>query len=196
MKGGCYERVLSFGTGWPRARHPTALTSALFSQGFQFLPKTECDVREVEIARALRLSQSAIEPVAFRVPRVKVSNSCEWLEAAGTFGLWCQGEECCTIRQAGCAECQRALLGHGCRRLHCSVAFGHLPAGCNRLGAQSARDLTLPNCLLVTERLFPGRYLPAHSSMVGMLPFSCCLVRRLRRAACQAQPSAQRHDTR
>ncbi|KAH0632106.1 hypothetical protein JD844_020169 [Phrynosoma platyrhinos] len=40
-------------------------------KGFQFLPKTECDVREVEVARALRLRQSSMEPVAFRVPRVK-----------------------------------------------------------------------------------------------------------------------------
>ncbi|XP_070811352.1 coronin-7-like isoform X3 [Pituophis catenifer annectens] len=40
-------------------------------KGFQFLPKTACDVREVEIARALRLRQTSIEPVAFRVPRVK-----------------------------------------------------------------------------------------------------------------------------
>uniref|UniRef100_A0A670JFL9 Coronin n=1 Tax=Podarcis muralis TaxID=64176 RepID=A0A670JFL9_PODMU len=40
-------------------------------EGYQFLPKTECDVREVEIARALRLRQTSIEPVAFRVPRVK-----------------------------------------------------------------------------------------------------------------------------
>ncbi|XP_032086183.1 coronin-7-like isoform X1 [Thamnophis elegans] len=40
-------------------------------KGFHFLPKTACDVREVEIARALRLRQSSIEPVAFRVPRVK-----------------------------------------------------------------------------------------------------------------------------
>ncbi|XP_015265372.1 PREDICTED: coronin-7-like [Gekko japonicus] len=40
-------------------------------KGFQFLPKSECDVREVEVARALRLRQSAIEPIAFRVPRVK-----------------------------------------------------------------------------------------------------------------------------
>ncbi|XP_074866458.1 coronin-7 isoform X2 [Carettochelys insculpta] len=40
-------------------------------KGFVFLPKTECDVREVEFARALRLRQSSVEPVAFRVPRVK-----------------------------------------------------------------------------------------------------------------------------
>lgn len=41
-------------------------------QGFIFLPKTVCDVREVEFARALRLGQSTLEPVAFHVPRVKV----------------------------------------------------------------------------------------------------------------------------
>uniref|UniRef100_A0A8C6X8T1 Coronin n=1 Tax=Naja naja TaxID=35670 RepID=A0A8C6X8T1_NAJNA len=40
-------------------------------KGFHFLAKTACDVREVEIARALRLRQTSIEPVAFRVPRVK-----------------------------------------------------------------------------------------------------------------------------
>ncbi|XP_077172897.1 coronin-7-like isoform X1 [Paroedura picta] len=40
-------------------------------KGLHFLPKSECDVREVEVARALRLRQSSIEPIAFRVPRVK-----------------------------------------------------------------------------------------------------------------------------
>ena len=41
-------------------------------QGFVFLPKTVCEVQEVEFARALRLGQSTLEPVAFCVPRVKV----------------------------------------------------------------------------------------------------------------------------
>ncbi|XP_009991627.1 PREDICTED: coronin-7-like, partial [Chaetura pelagica] len=40
-------------------------------KGFVFLPKTMCEVREVEFARALRLGQSTLEPVAFCVPRVK-----------------------------------------------------------------------------------------------------------------------------
>ncbi|XP_075292298.1 coronin-7 isoform X4 [Opisthocomus hoazin] len=40
-------------------------------KGFVFLPKTVCEVREVEFARALRLGQSTLEPVAFHVPRVK-----------------------------------------------------------------------------------------------------------------------------
>ena len=42
-------------------------------QGFILLPKTECDVREVEFARCLRLRQTSLEPVAFRLPRVRVS---------------------------------------------------------------------------------------------------------------------------
>uniref|UniRef100_A0A7M4E3H1 Coronin n=1 Tax=Crocodylus porosus TaxID=8502 RepID=A0A7M4E3H1_CROPO len=40
-------------------------------KGFVFLPKTTCNVREVEFARALRLRQSSVEPVVFKVPRVK-----------------------------------------------------------------------------------------------------------------------------
>ncbi|XP_021574766.1 coronin-7 isoform X1 [Carlito syrichta] len=40
-------------------------------KGFVLLPKTECDVREVEFARCLRLRQTSLEPVAFRLPRVR-----------------------------------------------------------------------------------------------------------------------------
>ncbi|KAK1162972.1 coronin-7-like isoform X2 [Acipenser oxyrinchus oxyrinchus] len=40
-------------------------------EAFSFLPKLECDVREVEFAKALRLSKTSIEPVVFRAPRVK-----------------------------------------------------------------------------------------------------------------------------
>ncbi|XP_063759449.1 coronin-7 [Eleginops maclovinus] len=40
-------------------------------KGLAFLPKTECNVRDVEIAVGLLLNKTAIEPVAFRVPRVK-----------------------------------------------------------------------------------------------------------------------------
>lgn len=42
-------------------------------QGLAFLPKSECNVRDVEIAVGLMLTKTAVEPVAFRVPRVKVS---------------------------------------------------------------------------------------------------------------------------
>eukprot|EP00064_Thunnus_orientalis_P012365 superscaffoldBa00001888_g12400 len=40
-------------------------------KGLAFLPKTECNVRDVEIAMGLMLTKTTIEPVAFRVPRVK-----------------------------------------------------------------------------------------------------------------------------
>ncbi|XP_060028444.1 coronin-7 isoform X2 [Erinaceus europaeus] len=40
-------------------------------KGFVLLPKRECDVREVEFARGLRLRQTSLEPVAFRLPRVR-----------------------------------------------------------------------------------------------------------------------------
>lgn len=40
-------------------------------KGLQCLRKIDCDVREVEILRAFRLCNSSLEPVGFRVPRVK-----------------------------------------------------------------------------------------------------------------------------
>ncbi|POI19970.1 hypothetical protein CIB84_016284, partial [Bambusicola thoracicus] len=49
-----------------------SFTSSDPHKGFVFLRKTACDVREVEFARALRLGQSSLEPVAFRAPRVKL----------------------------------------------------------------------------------------------------------------------------
>ncbi|XP_044038262.1 coronin-7 isoform X2 [Siniperca chuatsi] len=40
-------------------------------KGLAFLPKTECNVRDVEVAVGLMLTKTSIEPVAFKVPRVK-----------------------------------------------------------------------------------------------------------------------------
>lgn len=40
-------------------------------KGLAFLPKTECNVRDVEVAVALMLTRGTIEPVAFKVPRVR-----------------------------------------------------------------------------------------------------------------------------
>ncbi|KAF7243091.1 Coronin-7 [Varanus komodoensis] len=70
-------------------------------KGFQFLPKTACDVREVEIARAVRLRQNSIEPVAFRVPRVKKEFFQDdlypptdvWWEPALSAAAWLQGSD-------------------------------------------------------------------------------------------------------
>ena len=40
-------------------------------QGFAFLPKNVLDVKNVEFARAYRLTSNTIEPISFTVPRVK-----------------------------------------------------------------------------------------------------------------------------
>jgi coronin-7 len=41
-------------------------------QGLSFLPKSVCNVSNVEFARALRLTNNTIEPLSFTVPRIKV----------------------------------------------------------------------------------------------------------------------------
>lgn len=41
-------------------------------QAYAFLPKVTCDVRDVEFARAWRLTSTSVEPVSFTVPRVKM----------------------------------------------------------------------------------------------------------------------------
>lgn len=59
-------------------------------QGFVLLPKTECDVREVEFARCLRLRQTSLEPVAFRLPRVRVRMGAQYANTqplSGALGL-------------------------------------------------------------------------------------------------------------
>ncbi|KAJ3183820.1 Coronin-7 [Geranomyces variabilis] len=40
-------------------------------QGMAFLPKLECDVRAIEIAKGYRISSSAVERVSFTVPRLR-----------------------------------------------------------------------------------------------------------------------------
>ena len=42
-------------------------------QAVCFLPKDMCDVRTVEIARAVRLCKATVEPIFFKVPRTRVS---------------------------------------------------------------------------------------------------------------------------
>ncbi|XP_072224151.1 coronin-7 [Leuresthes tenuis] len=68
-------------------------------KGLTFLPKTECNVRDVEIAVGLMLTKTTIEPVAFRVPRVKkeffqddvYSDTAVWWEPALTASAWLSG---------------------------------------------------------------------------------------------------------
>lgn len=40
-------------------------------QGLSFLPKNQCDVTIVEFAKAFRLTNNAVEPLSFTVPRIK-----------------------------------------------------------------------------------------------------------------------------
>ncbi|NXC43015.1 CORO7 protein, partial [Penelope pileata] len=78
-----------------------SFTSSDPHKGFVFLRKTACDVREVEFARALRLGQSGLEPVAFRVPRVKKEYFQDdifpptrvWWEPALTASAWLRGAD-------------------------------------------------------------------------------------------------------
>nr|XP_043906528.1 coronin-7-like isoform X3 [Solea senegalensis] len=68
-------------------------------KGLAFLPKTECNVRDVEIAVGLMLTKASIEPVAFRVPRVKkeffqddvYTDTAEWWKPALTASAWLSG---------------------------------------------------------------------------------------------------------
>ena len=47
--------------------------ASFVDEGLAFLHKNVCDVRAVEFARAFRLTNTTIEPVAFSVPRVKTA---------------------------------------------------------------------------------------------------------------------------
>ena len=38
-----------------------------------FLPKTVCDIKQVEFARAVKLNKTSIDLITFQVPRVKAS---------------------------------------------------------------------------------------------------------------------------
>uniref|UniRef100_A0A8C6KGN9 Coronin n=1 Tax=Nothobranchius furzeri TaxID=105023 RepID=A0A8C6KGN9_NOTFU len=68
-------------------------------KGLVFLPKTECNVRDVEIAVGLMLTKTSIEPVAFRVPRVKkeffqddvYTDTAVWWEPALAASAWLSG---------------------------------------------------------------------------------------------------------
>lgn len=68
-------------------------------KGLAFLSKTECNVQDVEIAMALMLTKTTIEPVAFKVPRVKKEffqddvypDTTIWWEPALTAAAWLSG---------------------------------------------------------------------------------------------------------
>ena len=51
----------------------TTINLQSLHQGLAFLPRNVLDVRNVEVARAWRLTNNSVEPVSFTVPRVRVS---------------------------------------------------------------------------------------------------------------------------
>jgi len=68
-------------------------------QAVGFLPKTACDVKEVEFARAVKLNKTSIDLISFQVPRVKVEyfqddlfpDTRVWWEPALTSDQWFAG---------------------------------------------------------------------------------------------------------
>ncbi|KAL7422175.1 hypothetical protein Q5752_002820 [Cryptotrichosporon argae] len=60
------------GHGEPTIAKLPAYTAARPQLGLCFAPKTECNVRKVEVARALRLTAKTVEEVTFAVPRHRI----------------------------------------------------------------------------------------------------------------------------
>jgi len=56
----------------PFAHHLTDYQTTIPQVGVAVLPKTACNVREVEIFKVYKLTQDTIEPTGFRVPRQRV----------------------------------------------------------------------------------------------------------------------------
>lgn len=77
----------------------SSYSSANPHKGLCFLPKTECNVREVEITRALCLGSNSLEYVNFKVPRVKKDffqddifpDTTIWWRPALTASAWLAG---------------------------------------------------------------------------------------------------------
>jgi hypothetical protein len=60
--------------------HPlTEYQSTIPQLGFVILPKHLVDVREVEVFKAVKLTQDTVEPISFKVPRQRVRLGYEWL---------------------------------------------------------------------------------------------------------------------
>ncbi|TSK62521.1 Coronin-7 [Bagarius yarrelli] len=70
-------------------------------KGLCFLPKTVCNVCDVEVARAVRLSKTSIEPVAFKMPRIRKEffqddvfpETVEWWESSLNAASWLCGAD-------------------------------------------------------------------------------------------------------
>merc|ERR1719245_2739603 len=65
-------------------------------QGLAFLPKNVCSVRDVEFAKAYRLTDTSIEPISFTVPRVKTNFFQDDLFPANAKCKQCRKYNACT----------------------------------------------------------------------------------------------------
>ena len=59
-------------TEYPHIFQLSTVTFDGLHQALSFLPKTSCDVRKVEFAKAWRLTNTTVEPVSFIIPRIKI----------------------------------------------------------------------------------------------------------------------------
>lgn len=70
-------------------------------QAVAFLPKTVCDIKQVEFARAVKLNKTSIDLITFQVPRVKMEyfqddlfpDTRVWWEPSVTSDKWFTGED-------------------------------------------------------------------------------------------------------
>lgn len=70
-------------------------------QAVAFLPKTVCDIKQVEFARAVKLNKTSIDYITFQVPRVKMEyfqddlfpDTRVWWEPSVTSDQWFAGED-------------------------------------------------------------------------------------------------------
>lgn len=171
------------------------------SQGLCFLPKIECDVRDVEVARAIRLGKSTIEPVAFRVPRVRVRHPHTTTRQHWPLvGIW----RINSPRLKSTHIFFVYLLVWKLKNIINIILYFLIPLAQLFLSTFSALYCSVSHakwtnvniwiCLHSTERVFPGWCIPWDCDVVGSISDRCCLALWIRRTAPQNQPAAQRHD--
>ena len=56
--------------------------AVLLIQAVAFLPKTVCNIKDVEFARAVKLNKTSIDLIMFQVPRVKASIHCYYMASS------------------------------------------------------------------------------------------------------------------
>ena len=76
-------------------------------QAVAFLPKTVCNIKEVEFARAVKLNKTSIDLIMFQVPRVKASILCYYYMASSM----CRQDKPNPVLRLATGVVKRAYLG-------------------------------------------------------------------------------------